>query len=45
MRVAELGERALSRIFAHLSGEQEATENLHTPELIVRGTSDLSAPR
>ncbi|HUR58572.1 MAG TPA: LacI family DNA-binding transcriptional regulator [Opitutaceae bacterium] len=43
VRIAELGERALVRIFAHLHGEQAATEQLHAPELVVRGTSDQSA--
>lgn len=45
VRIAELGERALGRVFAHLHGEQRVTEDLHAPELIVRGTSDPAAPR
>jgi len=43
VRIAELGERAIGRIFAHLHGEEVATEHLHAPELVIRGTSGPSA--
>jgi LacI family transcriptional regulator len=39
VRIAELGERALSRLFAVLAGEGGGDE-LHAPELVVRATSD-----
>ena len=40
VRIAELGERALQRLFAILADEDEGGEELHRPELVVRATTD-----
>jgi LacI family transcriptional regulator len=43
VRIAELGERALTRLLDGLAKGQEAAEELHAPELVVRSTSDPEA--
>jgi LacI family transcriptional regulator len=43
VRIAELGERALARLLEVLATGRETDDELHTPELIVRSTSDLDA--
>jgi LacI family transcriptional regulator len=39
VRIAELGERALARLLANVSGGDEGGDELHAPELIVRSTT------
>jgi LacI family transcriptional regulator len=45
VRIAELGERAIVRLRAMLSGRPDHSDELHAPELVVRSSSDLRAPR
>jgi LacI family transcriptional regulator len=40
VRIAELGERALARLFTAMANGDEGGEELHVPELIVRSTTD-----
>jgi LacI family transcriptional regulator len=44
VRIAELGQRALRLVFARLEDESAVSEELHAPELVVRGSSDGAAP-
>jgi LacI family transcriptional regulator len=45
VRIAELGERALDRLLAMIEGGGDgATEELHSPELVVRSTTDPRVP-
>ena len=39
VRIAELGERAVSRLLDSLSGSDDAEDEMHRPELIVRRTT------
>jgi LacI family transcriptional regulator, galactose operon repressor len=41
VRIAELGERALARLFASIGREDGAGDELHAPELVVRSTTNL----
>jgi LacI family transcriptional regulator len=43
VRIAELGERALSRLLHLMRSGESGGEELHAPELVIRGTSDLGA--
>lgn len=43
VRIAELGERALARLLDSIGGEGAAGDELHSPELVVRRTSDADA--
>ena len=43
VRIAELGERALTRLLELLGNGKNVGDELHTPELIVRPTSDPGA--
>ena len=43
VRIAELGERALTRLLQVLGAGDDGGDELHTPELIVRRTSDPDA--
>jgi LacI family transcriptional regulator len=40
VRIAELGERALDRLLAMLSGGEPGGDELHTPHLVVRATTN-----
>ena len=42
VRIAELGERALERLLSTLGREGHGGSELHTPELVVRGTTGTS---
>jgi len=42
VRIAELGERALERLLSMLGMEGHGGSELHTPELVVRGTTGTS---
>jgi LacI family transcriptional regulator len=44
VRIAELGERALSRLLASMAKTDAGGEELHAPELVVRNTSSLMSP-
>ena len=44
VRIAELGERALTRLLDELASGESGGDELHAPELIVRSTSDSRAP-
>jgi LacI family transcriptional regulator len=39
VRIAELGERAVSRLLAAVAGEHEDGDELHAPELVIRSTT------
>jgi LacI family transcriptional regulator len=39
VRIAELGERALGRLIDLIAGADEAGDELHAPELVVRSTT------
>jgi LacI family transcriptional regulator len=43
VRIAELGERALSRLLEMLGKDDKGGDELHAPELVVRWTSDPEA--
>jgi LacI family transcriptional regulator len=44
VRIAELGERALTRLFLMLAGEEDSNgQELHTPDLVIRSTTDPKA--
>ena len=43
VRIAELGERALSRLLDGLAKGDEGGDELHAPELVVRSTTDPKA--
>jgi len=43
VRIAELGERAIARMFAILAGTDTGGDELHEPELVVRATTDPAA--
>lgn len=45
VHIAELGERALGRLLAFLEDGTESGEELHSPELVVRGTTSTKADR
>lgn len=40
VRIAELGERALARLFASIARQDRAGDELHAPELVVRSTTN-----
>jgi LacI family transcriptional regulator len=40
VRIAELGERALTRLLGILADGEQAADELHAPELIIRSTTD-----
>jgi len=42
VRIAELGERALSRLLASLASGDGGGDELHAPDLVVRATTDAS---
>ena len=45
VRIAELGERAIERLIRMLEGEEDSIgEELHAPELVVRGSTVAGAP-
>ena len=45
VRIAELGERAIERLVLMLEGEEDSIgEELHAPELVVRGSTVAGAP-
>jgi LacI family transcriptional regulator len=44
VRIAELGERAVSRLIAVLGGLDERADELHAPEIVIRATTDPKAP-
>ena len=45
VRIAELGERAIERLIRMLEGEEDRIgEELHAPELVVRGSTVAGAP-
>jgi LacI family transcriptional regulator len=45
VRIAELGERALDRLLAMIEGRDDGTtEELHSPELVIRATTDPEVP-
>ena len=39
VRIAELGERALTRLLTAVAGNHEDGDELHAPELVIRSTS------
>jgi LacI family transcriptional regulator len=39
VRIAELGERAVSRLLAAVAGDHEDGDELHAPELVIRSTT------
>lgn len=41
VRIAELGERAVTRLLEVMGGEDDGADELHAPELVIRSTSDL----
>ena len=43
VRIAELGERALARLFAAMAKTDDGGDELHVPELVVRSTTDAEA--
>lgn len=43
VRIAELGERAISRLIALLGGLDERADELHAPEIVIRATTDPKA--
>ena len=43
VRIAELGEHALERLLAILGGRDGGGDELHAPELVVRGSTDRGA--
>jgi LacI family transcriptional regulator len=43
VRIAELGQRALARLLGSLGSEQRGGDELHAPELVIRGTSGGAA--
>jgi LacI family transcriptional regulator len=43
VRIAELGERALARLFAAMAKRDDGGDELHVPELVVRSTTDAEA--
>jgi LacI family transcriptional regulator len=46
VRIAELGERALDRLLEIIEDSGKTTrEELHSPELVIRSTTDPEAPR
>ena len=45
VRIAELGERALTRLLASMGKGDDHGDELHVPELVVRATSDPDASR
>ena len=40
VRIAELGERAIVRLLAMLTGRPDHSDELHAPELVIRSSSD-----
>ncbi|HLO18914.1 MAG TPA: LacI family DNA-binding transcriptional regulator [Sphingomicrobium sp.] len=45
VRIAELGERALARLFSSMSNGDGGGEELHAPELVIRSTTGLESPK
>jgi LacI family transcriptional regulator len=45
VRIAELGERALVRLLAIIENKGAGGDELHAPELVVRGTTDAGAAK
>jgi LacI family transcriptional regulator len=46
VRIAELGERSLDRLLAMIEGDDDSnSEELHSPELVIRTTTDSEASR
>ena len=39
VRIAELGDRAITRLLAVLAGGKDSRDELHKPELVIRSTS------
>jgi LacI family transcriptional regulator len=43
VRIADLGQRSLTRLIGMLEGASGGGDELHEPELVVRGTTDAEA--
>jgi len=44
VRIAELGERAIERLIDLLEGKADDAEELHAPELVIRGSTNAEEP-